>query len=129
MRVYVAGAITPTGDKNHAIEYLTNVRKGIRASVELLLAGFYPFCPFIDYAYWFVLEGDEKISIKLIKELSMAWLEASEAVYVLPGYENSEGTIDEIKRAKELGIPVFYDIEQLKKYERLTFASDFFLVP
>jgi hypothetical protein len=35
-------------------------------------------------------------------------LEKCDIVYVLPNYENSKGTIAEIKRAKELAIPVTY---------------------
>ncbi len=34
-------------------------------------------------------------------------------VYVLPNFEKSNGTIAEIKKAKELGIPVVYSDKEL----------------
>ncbi|KKL26448.1 hypothetical protein LCGC14_2395160, partial [marine sediment metagenome] len=37
---------------------------------------------------------------------SIAWLEVSDEVWVMPNSENSKGTQVEIKRAKELNIPV-----------------------
>jgi len=49
----------------------------------------------------------------MIKDLSMAWLDVSDAVLVLPKYRKSGGTNLEIARAKELGIPVFYSIEDI----------------
>jgi len=39
---------------------------------------------------------------------SMAWLEVADEVWVLPNSESSKGTQAEIKRAKELFIPVKY---------------------
>jgi len=39
----------------------------------------------------------------------MAWLSVSDMVVVLEGWEQSEGTKAEIKRAEELGIPVTYE--------------------
>jgi hypothetical protein len=47
---------------------------------------------------------------------SFAWLEASDAVLLVPGWENSKGTIAEIARAKVLNIPVFETLESVIIY-------------
>ena len=105
--------MTPTGNGNHVTEYLNNIRRGIRASTHLIIQGFAVFSPFIDFSYWLTLYPGEAITEDMIKAHSMAWLEVSHAVLVLPKWENSIGTIKEIKRAEELGMPVFYDTVKL----------------
>jgi hypothetical protein len=50
----------------------------------------------------------------------MAWLEVSDAVLLIEGWEKSKGTLAEIERAKALGIPVFttvYDLNQWRDNE------------
>lgn len=109
-RVYVAGPYSAT----NVIAVLDNMRWGMRASVEVLLAGYAPFCPWLDYNFQLQLRGDEALTVQDYYDYSMAWLEASDAVLVLPGWQNSKGTLAEIQRAKEKGIPVFYSLEDLK---------------
>ena len=109
-RVYVAGAYSA----NNVIAVLDNMRLGMRASVEVFLAGYAPFSPWLDYQFTLMLRDNEKLVVKDYYEYSLAWLDASMAVLVLPGYENSVGTQNEIKRANELKIPVFYSLEELK---------------
>ncbi len=46
----------------------------------------------------------------------MEWVKVSEALIVLPKWENSSGTKKEIKIAKKLNIPVFYDYYELIKF-------------
>ena len=108
-RIYVAGGMSDPD----CLEFLANLRRGIRVSAELLLMGFAPYSPFIDFQFFLTLRNNEKITGEMIKAYAMAWLEVSEAVLVLPDYESSKGTITEIKRAEELGIPVYYSIEEL----------------
>ena len=116
-RVYVAGAITPYPSEHPVFGFLKNISRGIRGAVECVLAGFAPFCPFLDHQYWSHLRNGENITEDIIKECSMAWLEVSEAVLVLPRYRKSKGTLAEIARARELKIPVFYNLEALQDYE------------
>lgn len=112
-RVYVAGAITPYPSEHPVLGFLGNIKRGVRASLDVLLAGLVPFSPFLDFQYWFYLRGNENITEKMIKDLSMAWLEVSDCVLVLPKWRKSGGTKLEIARAKELGIPVFYNLEDI----------------
>lgn len=112
-RIYVAGAITPYGSEHPVFGFLGNIARGIRASLDLLLKGFAPFCPFLDFQYWFFMRNGENITEKMIKELSMAWLEVCDAVLVLSKYRKSQGTLAEIQRARELDIPIFYSLDDL----------------
>ena len=112
-RVYVAGAITPYPSEHPVLGFLGNIKRGVRASLDVLLAGLVPFSPFLDFQYWFYLRNGENITEKMIKDLSMTWLEVSDCVLVLPKWRKSSGTKLEIARAKELDIPVFYNLEDI----------------
>ena len=114
--VYVAGAIHPYPSENPVLGFLSNIRRGQRMAKDLLLQGYSPFCPFLDFMYFLHLRDGENITVKQIKDLSMVWLEKCDAVLVLPRYRKSEGTKAEIARAKELSIPVFYSVEDLEDY-------------
>ena len=108
-RVYVAGAISC----DHSVGYLDNIRRGMKLSYEVLKAGFAPFVPFFDYH--FSLMGP--MSEEEYYGYSMAWLEACDAVIVVnEGWEESVGTVREIARARELGMPVFFSLEGLNSW-------------
>jgi hypothetical protein len=109
-RVYVAG---PYSDSN-GISVLNNMREGMRLSTQVLLLGYFPFCPFIDYHFQLMLRPDEKLTIDDYYAYSMAWLEVSDAVLLVPGWEKSIGAQKEVKRATELYIPIFYDLMELR---------------
>lgn len=111
-RIYVAGSYNAP----NIVEALDNMRRGMRAAVEVLLAGYAPFCPWTDYHYQLMKQEDETITRQMYQEQSLAWLEVSDAVLVLPNSEKSGGTQREIARAKELGIPVMYDIKELQPW-------------
>lgn len=120
-RVYVAGLLTPRGiwDKNPAIDYLINVRHLIRAGIELLLAGYTPFIPALDFAVFLLLREDkgERIDEVMIKKYSMDWLEVCDAVMLTDGWEHSTGTTAEIFNAIKHEQPVFESIDALKEYD------------
>jgi len=115
-RIYVAGLLTPKGiNSTHpAIDYLGNVRNLIRASLDVLFAGFDPFCPALDFLYFLSLKDGEFITEAMIKRFSKSWLEACDAVVLTPGWKKSSGTIAEIRFAKDRGIPVFKSLDELK---------------
>jgi hypothetical protein len=115
LRVYVAGAYTSPD----AIQLWANQRIGIRTAVEVLLAGMVPFCPFIDSTFFLMLREGETITVEQIYAYSLAWLEVSDCVLVIPGWKNSKGTIAEIARAKELKIPVFYSFDELLQWKEV----------
>jgi hypothetical protein len=112
-RVYVAGAYSA----NTVISVLNNMRNGMRTSLEVLLAGYAPFCPWLDYHYQLLLRPGESLAILDYYDYSMSWLEAAHVLLVLPGWEASAGTYAEIAKAEEMGIPIYYSIEDLQKNE------------
>jgi hypothetical protein len=103
------------GGGNLAIEYCENVRRGTRLAVELLLAEYAVYCPFIDLPYWLLLQKGEELPARIIYKADLAMLERMDAVLLVPGWEGSYGVQGEIALAQSLGIPVFEDIEALKK--------------
>ena len=102
-RVYVAGAYSA----DNVVQVLNNMGRGIRASLDVLLAGYAPFVPWFDYHFNLYEKGEKNLTVQHYYNYSMAWLEASDAVLVLPNSENSKGTQKELQRAKELNIPIF----------------------
>jgi len=111
-RVYVAGAYS----SDNVTDILNNMRRGVRASTEVLLAGFAPYSPWLDYHYQLMLRDGETLTVQQYYDYSMAWLEASDFVLVLPNSEHSKGVKAELARAKELGIPVFQTVEELRSF-------------
>jgi len=109
-RVYVAGAY----NADNVLDVLKNIGKGETYAGEIFAMGFAPFCPWHDKGY-VIRNWDVEYRVEQFYDFSMAWLEVSDAVYVVEGWENSTGTKSEIKRAEELGIPIFYDLELLKE--------------
>lgn len=108
-RVYCAGPLSPTGDKsaNLAINYEYNRHVMIELAVAVLKAGYSPFCPALDAPYFLVGGMDNRITEAQIKRSSMDFLEVCDCVVLCPGWRKSPGTLKEIERADELGIPVF----------------------
>jgi len=99
-RVYIAGKY----NDDNIIGCLNNIKIGIKRCVDILHEGeFIPFCPWTDFLFQFFNEG---LTIEDYYKYSMAWLEVSDEVWVLPNWESSKGTQAELKRAKELNIPI-----------------------
>lgn len=111
-KIYIAGSYS----SDNVLGVLTNIRKGLRKSTELLLKGYAVFSPWCDYSLNLQLRDDEQLSVEQLQEHSMEWLGACDAVFVLPNSENSKGTQAEIKRAITLEIPVFTTVEAMDSY-------------
>jgi nucleoside 2-deoxyribosyltransferase len=102
-RVYVAGCYSA----DNVLDVLRNIGHGQQACALLFSMGFAPFCPWHDHTF-ITDRPDDEFTVQQFYEYSLAWLEVSDCVLVLPGWEKSDGTLKEIARAEELGIPVFY---------------------
>lgn len=107
-KVYVAGCYSA----DNVIQVLANIRQGINKSAEILNLGFAVFCPWLDFQLALSPYGSCLVK-EDYQQNSLAWLEVSDAVFVLPNSEKSEGVKREIERAHELGIPVYHHIETL----------------
>lgn len=109
-KVYVAGVYSA----NNIIDCLKNIGRGEEFSAKVFMLGYAPFCPWHDKDY-VIKNWDKDFTIKMFYDYSMAWLDVSDVVFVIPGWEQSKGTLSEIARANELGIPVVYSFEELKE--------------
>lgn len=114
IRVYIAGAITPTGKGNHALEYLENVRLGVRASIRLIQYGFAPYCPMTDFQFLLCLSDGEQISAKMIYTTSIAHMLGCDAILRLPNIRGSVGWKRERGIATHEKIPIFTTIGALR---------------
>ena len=114
-RVYVAGAYS----SDNVLGVLDNIRIGMRKGLEVLLEGYAPFVPWFDFHFQLMLREGEKLTVQDYYEYSMAWLDVSDAVLVLPNSEHSKGTQDEINKAKSLSIPIYYSLSDLKRGSNL----------
>lgn len=117
-RVYIAGLLTPRGyfSANPAIDYIVSIREMTKWGLEAFKAGFDPFVPAFDWMFWLVAEG-QPITEAMIKRYSKNWLSVCDAIVLTPGWNQSPGTLAEIKYAKDLGIPVFQTLESLIEHE------------
>jgi len=110
-RVYIAGAISAP----NLLQALDNIRRGVRVANSCLEAGYAVFVSHIDFQLFLGLNDGQTISEETIKAQSMAWLEVSDAVVLVAGWKNSKGTKKELEHADRLGIPVYYDLEELRE--------------
>ena len=103
-RVYVSGPYSA----NNITGILANMKRGIEISAQLLGVGLAPFCPWLDYHYSLHVSG---LTVEDYYRYSLSWLSVSHCLYVLNGWEKSKGTLAEIKLAKQLKIPIYYESE------------------
>ena len=115
IRVYVAGKYSD----DNVLDVLGNISKGLNIGKDLLLMGYAPFCPWLDHQYVLQMDNEERksLTVKMFHDYSLAWLEVSDCMLVLPErIENSRGVQAEIKRAIELSIPVFYSLNDMEEW-------------
>ncbi|RLJ04023.1 MAG: hypothetical protein DRP08_02570 [Candidatus Aenigmatarchaeota archaeon] len=110
-RIYIAGAYSA----DNVITVLNNMRKGMRLATKVLLLGYAPFCPWLDFHFQLMLRENETLSVDDYYRYSIAWLTVSDAVLLVKGWQNSTGTRREKKIAAKLRIPILYNIEELGK--------------
>jgi len=121
-RIFISGPITPRGQRDDcgghpAVEYIFNIRDMILAANELAQKGWAPFTPGLDFLN-FLLSGPHDQLIDKIYAIDMAWLGVSDAILMLPGWERSEGSQMEYRRATELGMPVYISVEEVPDERR-----------
>lgn len=118
-KVYVAGAYTD----DTVIGILRNIGRGQAWASLVFRSGMAPFCPWFDKEF-VINQYIADYDVKDFYEYSLAWLRASDAVFIVPNekglrdWQDSKGTLAEIKEAERLGIPVFYSFEGLLEWNK-----------
>lgn len=110
-RIYVAGKLN-----DQAVKYIQNMTRMMETANTLKLLGYSVFVPCLD-----VLMGLKFGTWEYEDYLdnNICWLEVSDAVFLVYGWESSIGTRLEIKRANELGIPVFESFSKLTEWSHI----------
>ena len=118
--VYIAGPYR--GQNSHDFwgyfDIDININRATQAAAQLARLDIPFFCPHMNSAHFEVICPDVKPKFWL--ETDMIFVDLASALYVLNGYEESDGTKREIIRAVEFNKPVFYyhELDKLVKFWR-----------
>jgi hypothetical protein len=110
--IYVAGKYT--GD----IE--SNIKLAREYSIKIWEIGFTAFTPHLNSSHF-----DDDCNCTW-KDYMIAYLEIlsrCDAIFMLPGWEDSKGALMEYNFAKENNIEIFYKLEDLEKLDELSKKS------
>jgi len=103
--IYVAGALNDT-----AVHYIQNMHKMIIYAESIRRKGYSIFVPCLDIIMGMVF-GNYEYSDYFDNNIS--FLYKADAMFVVPDWENSSGTKREIEIAKQIGIPIFYELRDI----------------
>lgn len=106
-RIYVAGKLN-----GMACNYIKNVHQMIIWAEKVRKLGFAVFVPGLDFLQGVVFGNWDYPDYF---DNSQPWLDAADAIFLVPGWEKSSGTKREIERAKTRNIPVYNDLDLLDK--------------
>jgi len=106
-RIYIAGALN-----SDAVGYIKNMHRMIIWAEKIRKLGYSVYVPCLDFLHGLVIGTFE---YKDYFDNSQLWLEVSDAMFVVPGWEDSKGTKREIERANRLNIPVYVSMLKLDK--------------
>jgi hypothetical protein len=82
-------------------------------AIKLWNEGFGVITPHLNTRHF---EVKTKVPEDVFKKFDSKLMPLAKFVFVLPNWKKSEGTKREIKNATSLKIPIFYDLEKLKKW-------------
>ena len=97
--VYLAGPVR--GDRINIV--YENIQRAREWACFLWEVGFAVFCPHLNTAF---MDGIVEDEVFLEGDLNI--LSRCDTIFVLPGWEDSQGTIGEIGEALKMGIPIYF---------------------
>ena len=89
-----------------------NIQKAEQLAEELWRLGYAAFCPHSNSAFLSGLVPEQQFL-----EGGIEFLRRCDLAVTVEGWENSQGSLLEIKICKENNIPIFYSLEELKQRE------------
>lgn len=108
-RIYIAGKLT---DRD-ACGYIQNLHDMIAYAEIVRHFGAAVFVPGNDFLQGLWHGGYE---YEDYFKNSIAWLEVSDAVALVPNWENSNGATKEAEHAANLGIPVLFTVDEVEEF-------------
>lgn len=115
LAIYLAGPISK-GD------YIANIRQAIDAAEILKLEGHSCFVPHLTMLWCMLYAKTNSTDATTWKDFNFTWLERSDILIRLPG--QSSGSDDEVRRALEKNILVFYGLDSFLDVWRRFMQSD-----
>ena len=112
-RIYIAGPFR--AKTAWAVEQ--NIRRAEESGMAVFQLGHSAFIPHANTRFF-----DGTLTDQFWLDATAAWLPISDAVLLVRGWADSEGTLGEIRLARELGVPVFTSVEAMEEYLRVTDA-------
>jgi len=112
MKIYLAGPISADSDE----VVFANCQRAVDAGIELMRKGHFPFVPHL--SLWTNTRAKVKFGIEFTweqwMELDDAFLQCCDALLYLG---SSRGADQELERAKELGLQIFYSVDEVPEVE------------
>jgi len=116
--VYVAGPYRSKSGAHDASVYNEieeNIRRAEAVAVRLWDAGFGVFCPHLNTVHFEV--KCPSVPPEAYLEADLRLLEVCDIIFMLPGYRDSGGAMQELRQAKEWGMRVYTDVRHLIEME------------
>ena len=120
LRIYVAGPLSDVkGSKCPFFIRLLHSVEADKVAKELFLKGHWPFCPHTQFRWWFEDVRPEFLSYELIVEHLdiQGWLSVCDAIFLMPGWEESRGASTEAQWAKQNGLQIFHSLNEVPEVE------------
>lgn len=111
-RIYIAGKYSAPD----VFSVFENMRRGMKMAVKVRQLGYAPFCPWMDFMYFFINTG-EQFTLENCYEYSIEWLKVSNGILFLPDWQESHGALEEWRIANKSNIPVFFTLADLESYD------------
>lgn len=112
--IYVAGKYSGSTSE----EVACNIAIARKWSIEIWQAGFNAFCPHLNSAHF---EEYTDVSWDEYLDAYLHAVDRCDGVFMIPeNWEASTGARIEHDHAKNIGLPVFYDIENMRRFEWFT---------
>lgn len=112
--VYVAGPyMGATHDGKSYYQISRNILEAREWAKKAIEAGAFPFTPHLNSEH---MELDVERSADWWREADLEMLRRCDAIFLIPGWENSKGAKMEKEFSLQNGIPVFYDIGILRDW-------------
>jgi hypothetical protein len=110
-KIFISGPLTAT----NSIDFLKNVRSMTIYGGEIRNLGAATYIPCTDVMVSLSYDVFNRLDYL---QHDLEWLRVCDAIAVVPysQWEESKGVQGEITLAKKLGLPVFYEIEEVSEY-------------